>query len=157
VLGATLTLLTIAIAIVIPSSVFGARVPELLPLIAPMFLIAGLTIVPRALLERDLRFGRIGINDLATLFTASGVSVGLAIAGFDGEALIIGTVAGGLVSLVLFTASVLVPLPRLHRRETREILRFGLPTAVSSLAFVGTRNIDYAIIAVRFGPAATGY
>jgi O-antigen/teichoic acid export membrane protein len=157
VLGATLMLLTLAIATVIPSSVFGARVPELLPLIAPMFLIAGLTIVPRALLERDLRFGRIGVNDLATLFTASIVSVGMAIAGFDGEALIIGTVAGGLVSLALFTASVLVPLPRLHPRETREILQFGLPTAVASLAFVGTRNIDYAIIAARFGPTATGY
>ena len=74
--SSVLAVLTVAVASVLPASVFGARVPELLPLVAPMFLISGLTIVPRALLERELDFGRLSANDMTTMVVSTGVSVG---------------------------------------------------------------------------------
>jgi lipopolysaccharide exporter len=49
-----LALATVGVALVLPDDVFGARTVALLPLVAPMFLVSGLTIVPRALLERHL-------------------------------------------------------------------------------------------------------
>ena len=152
-----LTALTVVVALVLPASVFGARVPELLPLVAPMFLISGLTIVPRALLERELDFGRLSANDMTTMVVSTAVSVVLAIAGLDAEALLLGLLAGGLTSLVMYRRAVPMPRPRWHRREVREMVSFGLPTALSGLAYTGTRNVDYAIVSAAFGPARTGY
>ena len=37
------------------------------------------------------------------------------------------------------------------------MVSFGLPTALSGLAYTGTRNVDYAIVSAAFGPARTGY
>jgi lipopolysaccharide exporter len=152
-----LALATIGVALALPDDVFGARTVALLPLVAPMFLVSGLTIVPRALLERRLEFGRLGANDMVTTLVATAVSVGLAIAGLDGEALILGLLAGGLTSLVMYHRDAPMPMPRWHRREVREMVAFGLPTAMSGLAYVGTRNVDYAIVSAAFGPARTGF
>jgi O-antigen/teichoic acid export membrane protein len=149
--------LTMGVALVLPPSLFGARVPELLPRVAPMFLISGLTIVPRAILERRLDFGRLSANDLTTTVVSTVVSVALAIAGLDAEALLLGLLAGGLTSLVMYQRAAPMPRPRWHRREVREMVSFGLPTALSGLAYTGTRNIDYTIVSAAFGPVVTGY
>jgi len=137
--------------------VFGARVPELLPLVAPMFLISGLTIVPRALLERELDFGRLSANDMTTMVVSTAVSVALAIAGLNADALLLGLLAGGITSLAMYQRAAPTPWPRWHRREMREMVSFGLPTALSGLAYTGTRNVDYAIVGAAFGPTVTGY
>jgi PST family polysaccharide transporter len=152
-----LSALTVAVALALPPSLFGARVPEILPLVAPMFLVSGLTIVPRALLERELDFGRLSANDMTTMVVSTAVSVGLAIAGLDAEALLLGLLAGGFTSLVMYQRAAPMPRPRWHRREIGEMVSFGLPTALSGLAYTGTRNVDYAIVSAAFGPARTGY
>jgi O-antigen/teichoic acid export membrane protein len=152
-----LALLTVAVAVVLPASVFGVRVPELLPLVAPMFLISGLTIVPRALLERELDFGRLSANDMTTMVVSTAVSVILAIAGLDAEAILLGLLAGGVTSLAMYQRAAPTPWPRWHRREMGEMVSFGLPTALSGLAYTGTRNVDYAIVSAAFGPTRTGY
>jgi O-antigen/teichoic acid export membrane protein len=155
--SAALGLLTVLVALALPGSLFGARVPELLPLVAPMFLISGLTIVPRALLERELAFGRLSANDMTTTIVSTVVSVALAIAGLDAEALLLGLLAGGITSLAMYQRAAPTPWPRWHRRELGEMVRFGLPTAISGLAYTGTRNVDYAIVSAAFGPVRTGY
>ena len=152
-----LSALTLIVALILPASLFGARVPELLPLVAPMFVISGLTIVPRAILERRLDFGRLSANDMTTMAVSTVVSVTLAIAGLDAEALLLGLLAGGLTSLVMYQRAAAMPRPRWHRREVREMVSFGLPTALSGLAYTGTRNVDYTIVSAAFGPVVTGY
>jgi O-antigen/teichoic acid export membrane protein len=155
--SAALGLLTVLISLVLPASWFGARVPELLPLVAPMFLISGLTIVPRALLERELDFARLSANDMTTMIVSTAVSVALAIAGLDAEALLLGLLAGGITSLAMYQRAAPTPWPHWHRRELREMVNFGLPTALAGLAYTGTRNVDYAIVSAAFGPTRTGY
>ena len=46
--------------------------------------------------------------------------------------------------------------PAWHRREAREILRFGLPSLGSGLASIGAQYIDYAVVAARLPAAAVG-
>ncbi len=152
-----LALATLAVAALLPDGLFGARTTELLPLMAPMFVISGLTIVSRALLERKLDFGRISRNDMATIGVSTTVSVALAVAGLDGEAIILGLLAGGLTSFAMYQRAAPMPLPRWRPRELREMLSFGLPNAASAMALVGTRNVDYAIVSAAFGPVRTGY
>ena len=94
---------------------------------------------------------------MTTMVVSTAVSVVLAIAGLDAEALLLGLLAGGLTSLVMYQRAAPMPRPRWHRREVREMVSFGLPTALSGLAYTGTRNVDYAIVSAAFGPARTGY
>jgi lipopolysaccharide exporter len=155
--GLVLALLTVLVALVLPDGVFGARVPELLPLVAPMFLISSLTIVPRALLERRLDFATLSRNDITTTVVTTVVSVALAVYGWNADALLIGLLAGGVTSLAMYQRAAPSPLPRWHRAEMREMLGFGVPNAISSLSLVGTRNVDYMIVGAAFGPTITGY
>jgi lipopolysaccharide exporter len=152
-----LVLATLGVAAVLPDGLFGARTVELLPLMAPMFLVSGLTIVSRALLERKLDFGRLSRNDMTTIVVSTTTSLTLALIGLDGEAIILGLLAGGVTSLIMYQRAAPMPLPRWRPAELREVLAFGLPNAASGMAYVGTRNIDYAIVSAAFGPTRTGF
>jgi O-antigen/teichoic acid export membrane protein len=154
--GLALSLGTLALTPVLWTPLFGHETGQLIALMSPVFLVAAIGGVPRAMLWRKLDFRRIGIIDVATLVVGNGIAVWLAFAGYGGKAIVIGALAKVASETLLLFACAPAPLPRWHAKSQREIGGFGLPAALAGLVGVLFRNVDYAILAVRLSAAQTG-
>jgi O-antigen/teichoic acid export membrane protein len=156
--GIVLTALTFFLAPLIATPLFGQGTTELFQLYSPVFVIAGLMIVPLAMLQRRLEFNRIGLSEVASAAVTTAVAVGLAVAGFDAEAYVLGSLAGiAAWALVLLIFARMMPLPRWRRTEMREIISTGAPAAGAGLAGIGSRNADYAILGAQLSAAQVGF
>lgn len=155
--GLALMLLTLFALPLVATPVFGEGTSSLFQLFSPAFLLAGLRVVPQAAVQRRLDFRRISIIEIAAGVLAAVTSVTLAIWGLNAEAYILGNLAGGLLATLLFMAAAPISLPRWHRKEIRELLQFGVPAGLSSAAWVGFRNVDYAILGAVMRPALVGF
>lgn len=154
--GTLLSVLTFFLAPVIADPVFGSRTGDLLELTAATFLLAGLGVVPRAILQRRLDFRRLTLISGIALIVGALASVALAAVGLDAEAIVLGAlIALGLESLMLIVLAP-PPLPRLHRQAAFDIVRFGLPASLSGAAYVVRRNIDYVVLGAFLPAAAAG-
>jgi lipopolysaccharide exporter len=154
--GLGLAVLTLIVAILIVTPVFGARTALFVEILAPLCLIAGVSTVPMATLSRRLEFRRLSEIEVLNTLVRVAVCVGLALAGLGGEALVLGALAGALTTLVIVSISAPPPLPRLHRRAARELLDYGLPVSMAAVGWIGFSNVDYAIIGARLGALQTG-
>lgn len=155
--GLILTALTLYVAPLITTPLFGAQTTELFRLYSPVFTFAGLMIVPLAILQRRLEFQRIGLSEVASVAAGTITSVALALAGYDAEAYVFGSLAGTAAWLIVLAIFAGAPLPRLRRAEIREVASVGVPAAGAGLAGVGSRNVDYAILGTQLSPALVGY
>jgi lipopolysaccharide exporter len=157
VVGLVLGLLTLVAASVIVVPVFGARTAELVRLATPLFIISAAGTVPMALLRRRLAFRQLSIIDVATSVMRVVGSVALAIAGLQGEALVLGGIAAGITTMVLAWVYAPAPAPRPRLSAARELMSYGLPASIASVSWVGFRNCDYAIVSARLGAVQAGY
>ncbi len=156
--GLLLTALTFVLAPLVAEPLFGGQTAELFQIYAPVFTIAGLMIVPLAMLQRRLEFNRIGISEVASAAVTTLVSVALALYGLDAEAYVLGSLAGiAAWALVLMVLARMTPLPRWRHREVKEVLSTGAPAAGAGLAGIGTRNADYAILGAQLTAAQVGF
>ncbi len=155
--GLALTALTLLAAGAIVAPVFGARTAVLVRLMAPLCLISALSTVPMARLRRRLAFRRLSEIEVLSTLVRVIACIGLALIGLSGEALVLGVLAGSLVSALVAWVSAPPPWPRLARKPARELLSYGLPVSLASISWVGFSNIDYAIIGARLGALQTGY
>ncbi len=137
--------------------VFGARTAELVRLSSPGCLIAAAGTVPSALVQRRLGFRQLSINDVVGTLTRAIVSIALAIAGLQGEAMVFGALAGALVAMLLMWAWAPQPPPWIHREAVRELLDYSVPSSLAALSWVGFQNVDYAIIGARVSALQSGY
>ena len=136
--------------------VFGEDVADLARLTAPFFLLAGASAVSQALLQRELRFRRLGVIEALGAITGSVTSVLLALTGLGAPALVLGVLAGATLSATLSLASAWPPAPRRHRRELGDLLRFAAPNMASSASFIGSNNLDYAVLSTQVSAATVG-
>jgi O-antigen/teichoic acid export membrane protein len=137
--------------------VFGAQTDELVVLATPIWILAALSAIPQALLQRRLAFPRIAQIQLLSLFTGAAASLALAVVlHLDAEALVLGALAAGVVGTALSLASAPVPLPRLRRAEVRDLGVYGVPASLASISWAGFRNADYAIVGARLGATSAG-
>ena len=137
---------------------FGDRTSDLLRLMAPVFVLGGLGVVPQALLQRRLDFGRLSTIEVIAILSGAVTAVALAtFGGLNGEAIIIGALAKTGVSTLLLGASAPLVAPRWRGDAIREIMGFGGPAAAASLVRAGVRNIDYAILAAKLNAAQVGF
>jgi PST family polysaccharide transporter len=155
--GGLFELATLLLAPVVAAPIFGDRIAELIQLTAPVWLFAAFGTVPLALLQRKMDFRRLGLIEVASLVAASATALSCAFAGLDSGALVAGGIAGAGMSSFLYLAAGPRMLPRWHKGAAQEIARFGIPSTLSSLAYAGFRNIDYAILGARLNPAQLGY
>lgn len=139
------------------SALGGDDQAELIRAMSPACLLAGLSAVPFALLQRRLDFRSVSMIEVAGLLLQIATSLSLAFAGAGAAAI----VAGALVARVVTTFGALIvvrpPSPRLHRGAVRRLTSFGGPAAVSSLVFTLFQNVDYAIIGARLNPTQLAY
>jgi lipopolysaccharide exporter len=164
--GTALTLSLVSGALLTAIVVIGAplvelgftdRTVELLQLVAPTFFIYSVGAVSQALITRDLDFRRSSLNDVAALLPGTLATIGFAIAGLGGAAIVLGFLVQSLAS----TAQAVVwrppPRPRMNRRAAREIFAFGLPASGSSMLYIANRNCALAILGAKLPPAQTGF
>jgi PST family polysaccharide transporter len=120
------------------------------------FLIAGLQVVPDALLQRDLRFKLIASFDILRGLVQGLGTVALAWAGFGYWSLALGNLAG----TVLYTG--LVVAARRHAfawpviREIRKALSFGADVLGSRVAWYSYSNSDFLVAGRVLGQASLG-
>ena len=112
-------------------------------------------LVPERLLVRDMKFRLIGLSRTAGELTYTFASVGLAMGGLGGMAVVYANIARSLLRLVITVSVVpradwLTP-SRLSLGTIRELLRFGLPFSLAASAGQASRKIDNVIISSFFG------
>lgn len=136
---------------------FGSATSDLIRLAAPTFAIAGVGVVSRARLQRQLDFRRMSTIEVAALSTGSMVSVIAAAGGLGAQAVIIGALAAIGTETWLMCLAEHPPRPRLNPGCAWDIVSFGLAASLASLAWVARRNVDYVVLAVRLPAAQVGF
>lgn len=155
--GAILTSLVVVLARPVGEPLFGQGAAQLLVMISPVFLLAGIGAVSRSLLWRRLDFRRISLIEMLSLGIGAAAAVGLAAgSGLDAPAIILGALGGSLVTTVLLLFAAPPPAPIWHRGALREVMAFGLPASGAGLTYVAITNATLAVAAVRLTAAQVG-
>ncbi len=158
--GVLLSALALGLTPLLWHPLFGADTARLMGLASPIFALAGLGGVSRALLWRHLDFRRMGLIDTASLTAGNALAVALALAGLQARAIVWGALGQVAVRSLLLLVAAPPPRPSLRLstqlRAQRDISAFGVPAALAGLVDVLFRNVDYAILAARLPAAQTG-
>lgn len=154
-LGLILALVTWLATVVLRGSIDDITL-DLVRLMGIAFLVAAPSAVPQALLQRRLDFRLLSLVEIVAVVANVAVSVGSALAGAEGEAIVLGFLAQFATSSILFTVLARPVPPRVHRAEMAEITRFGLPASTGSLLYVAMSNVDYLILGARLGALDVG-
>lgn len=154
--GATLAILTALFGFTLGDSLFGDRTGSLIVLASPLFLFAALGAVPQALLQRRLAFRKLAKAEVFGALPGTGTALSAALAGLDGEAVVLGVLVTALVSSLVLIRMAPSGAPQWDRAAASDILGFGLPAAVGSLFYNGTRNVDYVIVGAQLSTALAG-
>jgi lipopolysaccharide exporter len=136
---------------------FGERTAELVQLAAPLFAIAAISAVSRSVLWRALDFRAISLIETGALALGSAAAVALALTGMEGEAIVLGAIAGSVAASVMFLVAVPPARPRWHGEHLRQIVGFGGPASGAGLLHVAITNVDYTILAARLSSAQVGF
>lgn len=156
-IGGLLTLLVMALAPVL-ASVYGR--PEIVGitlLLAPGFLISGISTQYRVDLTRRLQFHRIALLDVISLAATVAGSIAMALLHYSYWALVIPQLIVGPL-----TVSALVRmngwLPAWYDRscDIRPFVRLGLAYLFGGLLAYASKSLDIMILGHRFGTEATG-
>jgi lipopolysaccharide exporter len=119
-----------------------------------------ISVLPRAVLARDLQFRAVGARMAAGELTYAATSVGLASLGFGGDAIVLGSIARSVLVLSLFASRVdrreyLDRVP-LDRARFRELLAYGAPLAAGALFHLAASSWDNLVVYGSFGAATLG-
>jgi PST family polysaccharide transporter len=132
-------------------------VPGVIAALAWTFPLSGLCVLPRATLERSLRFKAIGLVESGAALVNAAIAVALALAGAGVWSLVAGTIVGFTVQVVAFWA-IARPSPSLgfHRAAFDDLFGFGLNVLGTRMLSYFNGNVDYMIVGRLMGPAALG-
>lgn len=120
-------------------------------------LVAGLKLQHQALLNRDMRFADLSVNEVAAAVTTSLVTIVAAILLNNYWALWLGMLLGGLMStIMMWRASRWRPRLGVHLGGTRELIHVGANVTGFDIANFFARNVDNVIIARAFGGYTAG-
>jgi lipopolysaccharide exporter len=154
--GVVFTVATFLLAPVIAEPLMSHEISRLIQLVSPVFALAGVGTVPRAVLSRELDFRRLTLIETIALVSGAAVSVALAIAGLRAEAIVIGGVVSVGATSFLLVLAARPERPRWRPRELAEITRFGAPASAAGLLYVAINNATYAILAARLNSTQVG-
>ena len=136
----------------IPAIVLPVRV------MSAAFVLSGMANVPLALLDRQFRFERRAIPEIAAAFTYAVVSIVLASAGLGAWSLVVGWIAMTVVSTVgIWVVSAWRPALEFDWGEARVIVGYGKHLMLASLATFAFFQVDNASVGKWLGVAALGF
>ncbi len=129
-----------------PGSIWVIRIMSL------SVLVDGLIAVPLAMLFRQIRVIPQVLCESAGMAVYIAVSIGLASTGVDANAIAWGRALGALATGALMLSVSWWPArPAFNRQVASELLRFGMPLAVSAAVFEGVMSVDYLIVGRELG------
>ena len=137
---------------------FGEQaVQSIIVVLSGTFILSGIQVLPRSLLARDFCFQRLAWIDAGEAITATVVTLLLAIMGFGYWALVIGAIAGRLMSTIGAVISYRHPLAWPVDFHTIAVpVTFGAHMVVTSIAWFIFRNADIMTVGQRLGKTALG-
>jgi lipopolysaccharide exporter len=155
--GLALGALSFVLAPLIFTPIFGPEVTHLVWLSTPLFVTGAITAVPQAVVQRRLDFRWVGIVQMGSVIARAGASLGLAIAGLDAPALVLGAVAANTATMAGMWFVAKLPRPGFHRTAASELLAFGIPAALSGISWTAFRNVDFSVVGARLGTTQAGF
>lgn len=147
-LGAALTGISSLTALAL-EPYLGSPITDMMLLASPVWLITSIAAVPQALRSRRLAFKRLAGIDVAAQSLGLTTTVLLAALDQGAASLVVGMLVAAIGTATLSLARSEALVPRWHAVEVRSIVGFGLPAAGSSVLWIATRNVDYALLAGR--------
>lgn len=121
-------------------------------------IVSGIVATPVAMLQRNFRQDRKMIADLVSSFASALTSVGCALAGLGAMSVAIGTLSGSVVGAVLFISFAPTALRfGFNAAKARQLLRFGMPLAGSSIVLFAASNVDKIVVGAIFGVVPLGF
>lgn len=156
---AGVVLFFVSCALAIPVSLFYDE-PALRAVVIALsskLIIDSLGMLPRALLARDLRFDVLAWTEGLSAAAMAGITLGCVLLGWGYWALVIGVLAGSVLTtgLSLACRPHRYSLPR-RWHELRSSVRFGRDVLVSTLAWYSFSNADFVIVGRLFDKTAFG-
>ena len=157
IIAAVLSVLTFLAAELIVAPVWGSRTAELVLFLGLAIPMSAPSTVCASLLSRRLAFRRLNVVQLVSTIVSAAGQVGLALAGLNAMALVLGGLAGGLVGTIMMWIFAPLPLPRLRLPIARDLWSYGWAAALAAISWAGFNNCDYAIVGARLGAAQAGF
>jgi O-antigen/teichoic acid export membrane protein len=120
------------------------------------FLVLGFRVVPQALMQREMRFKDLAINEGVQAVILSVGSIVFAMLGFRYWTLVISAVLGGIVSTIGVLRLVRVPIVWPRWKEIGHALSFSRQTIIGRLAWYVYQNADFLVAGRVLGREALG-
>jgi PST family polysaccharide transporter len=133
------------------------RVAGIIRTLSLVFVLDALQIVPRALLQKELRFGILAIVNGAQLISSALILALCAYLGLSYWALVLNHVLGNSLIVLLLFVFRRHPIgwPR-HWQELAQSVRFGASMLIARIAWYGYSNADQAFLGRAAGADALG-
>jgi PST family polysaccharide transporter len=158
VLSLLMYLATLFFAMPIASFLGDAAVTPLIQVLAIIFPITGLSVVPRALLEKEFKFQKLTHRELLSEVAFGVVGLSFALLGQGTWSLVAAAIAQRVASIAtMWWAVPWRPRWQFSASLLQTMLRFSLPVMWSNLLNKGLANIDYFVIGRWLGSDALGY
>jgi PST family polysaccharide transporter len=135
------------------------RLVELVRVTGLVIVLRGFSIMPMAVLEREMRFREIMVVDLGAGVAQSATAIVLAASGAGVWSLVAGQLGLGVAQVALSWALVpLRPMPLEARRETmRELMRFGRYVGLANLVNYANKNTESLVLGRILGTTPLGF
>lgn len=145
--------------VVAPLLAWFFRAPELTTVVIAMstiFLITAVRVVPQALLQRDMRFRDLALNDGLQAAALAAGAVLFAYLGFRYWTLVLSALLGALLSTIGVLRLVRVPFHRPQWRVLQPAVTFSRQTIQGRLAWYVYQNSDFFVAGKVFGKDLLG-
>ncbi|MBN1266398.1 MAG: lipopolysaccharide biosynthesis protein [Anaerolineales bacterium] len=144
-----------------PLASFLFHEPQVIPIIRALsisFILSSLGSIHAARLKKELQFRKVFLPEFGRAAAKGLVSITMALMGFGVWSLVLGQVAGVLISNILYW--IVVPWrPRLHfdPKVARSLLGYGSQIILVGIVGMIHKNVDYLIIGNRMDPEQLGF
>jgi O-antigen/teichoic acid export membrane protein len=142
------------------ADVFDApSLTSVLRVMSLVLVVRGFTIVPLALLQREMRFGAVTVVELGGGITQAACAIGLGLAGAGVWSLVAGQLGLAVAQLVIaWWYTPLRPSPFEARRDTlRQLMRFGRHVGLANIVNYGIVSSEGIIVGRVLGTTPLGY
>lgn len=133
--------------------------PEQIPFAQALaiWIFAERLMLPRAVLDRAMKFGRVNIAQLAGVIGGAATLITTALLGWGAWVLVAGLIARTVVTAAfVWLSAAFVPMLAFDRKLARELLTFGAPLMLATAMTFAYTNIDYLIVEAVAGYSMLG-
>ena len=125
--------------------------------LTPMIVLQGLTVVPEAVLRRQLTFRSLALRTLLAAIAGGVVGIGCAVLGLQAWALVAQQlVTGAIGAVVLWAVTDWRPRMRVPTRAVKDLWSFSARSAVGGIGVFLALRLDVLVLGKYFGPVAVG-